>query len=232
MGASATITKPLPCKLILKQGKEPTMGMTDEEKRRDILDAQHKKAQLDLDETIDSNNQRQQRKAVMQRANAERQAGFVAGKKGRQKAFETCTHRQGGIPNQPSKTRAPNPSLLTVMRMPDGFTKVIACSACRGQRATPHPYLRRTDPFPAGFHMPSGVILERAETSQEVKARLKKYAEDTEEFKALLELAQDKLTDVPEMDCGTTHDLINSETGMKVYPWRPFDVWPYVQAAA
>jgi hypothetical protein len=37
-----------------------------------------------------------------------------------------------------------------------------------------------------------------------------------------------------EMDCGTTHTLTNSETGVVVYPWRPCDAnaWAASQQAA
>jgi hypothetical protein len=201
---------------------------TKEQMEMDILEAQHKAALLNLDELIDTNAQRQQTKAVKQRVNAERQWGFETRRAGQERRFALCTHRQGGALNE-LEVDENNQAALTVLKMPDDFTVIVSCLVCRGSRVSPHPYLMRKLPFPAGFHMPGGVILEKAETAGEVRDRLAKFADDTEEFNALLKLSKKKLAKVPAMDCGATHILTNSETGEKVYPWRQSDVWPYAE---
>ena len=184
-----------------------------------------KKALLDLDETVENNARRVAEKAVRSRVNAERQAGFRSARASREALSNRCTHRQGGAMNNPYAAKAPNPSALGVMKMPDGWTKRIFCIVCHGEWFTPHPYLMRKDPFKAGFHMPGGIILERDETAVEVRRRVAKYNADVEKFEELLEAAKDKQTPeaAMEMDCGTTHTLTNSETGVVVYPWRPCD---------
>ena len=195
-----------------------------------------KKALLDLDETVENNARRVAEKAVRSRVNAERQAGFRSAQASKEALFQRCTHRQGGPANNPYEVKATNPSALSVMKMPDGWTKRIFCLVCRGERYTPHPYLMRKEPFKAGFHMPGGIILERDETAGEVRARVKKYYTDVEEFEELLKASKDKSTPEAsvEMDCGNTHTLTNSETGVVVYPWRPCDAnaWAASQRAA
>ena len=202
---------------------------TREQMELEILEAQHKKAMLDLDETIDTNAQRTQQKAVKARVNAERQKGFETVRQSQEERFRRCTHRQGGKMNQ-LDVRQTNQSALMVMKMPDDFTIVISCPVCRGRRVSPHPYLQRKQPFPAGYHVTAtGIILEKAETASEVADRLAKYADDKEEFDALLKMSRDKLVEVPDMDCGTVHILTNTETGNRVLPWRQSDVWPYAE---
>jgi len=200
---------------------------TKEQMELEILQAQHEKALLDLDETKETSAQRQQQKAQKSRANAERQQGFKTAQKNQEERFRRCTHRQGGDLNQ-LDVRETNQSALMVMKMPDDFTVVISCPVCRNKRVSPHPYLQRKTPFPAGYHVTAtGVILERAETKKEVAERIAKYAFAKAEFDGLLKQSRDKLVKVPDMDCGTVHILTNSETGDRVLPWRQSDVWPY-----
>lgn len=203
---------------------------TKEQMEFEILEAHHKKALLDLDETVDTNTQRAQRKAVTARVNEERQRGFKTLAQSQEERFRRCTHRQGGKMHQ-LDVRETNQSALMVMKMPDDFTIVISCPVCRGKRVSPHPYLQRKMPFPAGYHVTAtGVILDRAETASEVADRVAKYNDDKEEFDALLKMSRDKLIEVPDMDCGTVHILTNTETGNRVLPWRQTDVWPYAPA--
>src|ERR1039458_176148 len=139
-------------------------------KQQQILDdAIVRKALLDLDETIESNARRTAEKVVRSRENAVRQAGLRSAAASREELFQRCMHRQGGSPNNPYETDESNKSALSVMKMPDGWTKRVFCIVCRGERFTPHPYLMRATPFPEGFYMPGGVILTRDETAAEVK---------------------------------------------------------------
>ena len=206
------------------------MAKTKEQLELEILEAQHKAALLNLDELLDTNAQRQQAKAVKLRVNEERQRGFKTLRDGREVRFMECSHRQGGKLGQ-LKARDTNQSALMVMKMPDDFTTIIYCLICKVPRVSPHPYLRRTMPFPAGFHVTAtGIVLEKQETPAQVRERLIRFAWDTERFNALLELSRDKLVEVPVMDCGTVHHLTRSDTGERVYPWRQSDMWPYEPA--
>lgn len=202
---------------------------TEEQLRREILEADHEAKLLSLDELKETSAERKQRKNISQQIFSERQAGFRNRDNAQQKRFNECPHLQGGSLNDPNDADPANPSALTVMRMPDDFTKIVSCIVCKGWRATPHPYLQRKTAFPKGFHMANGIVLERDETPAEVRARLAKFKADSEEFETLLKQSRKKKTKVPDMDCGTVHILTNTETGEKVYPWRPFDVWPYVK---
>lgn len=182
-------------------------------------------AMLDRDEAVERNKQRLAQKAQSERLFKERQRGFAATTASRIKMRdEQCTHRQGGAMSNPMEGNGK--SALGVSRMPDGWTKMIKCLVCRGDWFTPHPYFMREDAFPAGFHMPGGIVLEREESKPEVAARLRLYKEDSARFVELLKHAKDKLTPeaAQEMDCGTVHVLTNMKTGVQVYPWRQCDI--------
>jgi hypothetical protein len=191
-------------------------------------------ARLNLEEARESNATRTARRVQKKRDFETRQRGFQIATKERKRFSDGCMHLQGGNMDNPREAKATNPSALNVARMPDGWTRRISCIVCRGEWFTPHPYNMRKTPFPAGFHMPGGIILERAETMSEVKARIAKYEADVEVFERLLKMQKDKSTREAsqEMDCGTTHTLTNSETGVVVYPWRPCDASAMAQAAA
>lgn len=190
-------------------------------------------ARLNLDEARESNAQRIARKAQADRLFKERQRGFAAATANRLKMRdEQCSHKQGGSPNDPLS--GTGKSALGVTRMPDGWTKMIKCLVCRGEWFTPHPYNMRIEPFPAGFHMAGGIVLEREETQGQAKRRVAKYHKDAKQFNDMLKHAKDKLTPeaAQEMDCGTTHTLTNQQTGVTVYPWRPCDSSALAQVAA
>lgn len=181
-------------------------------------------AKLNLDQARDDNAKRVAEKKQRERVMAERQRGFSAATANRVKMRdEQCAHRQGGSMSNPME--GTGKSALGVNRMPDGWTKLIKCLVCRGDWSTPHPYFMRIDPFPKGFHMPGGIILERAESEASVAARLELYREDVTNFEKLLKHAKDKLTEdaAREMDCGNVHILTNMQTGVQVYPWRQCD---------
>lgn len=182
-------------------------------------------AKLDLEEAKERNKQRTAHKAMSERLFLERQRGFAAGAANRVKMRdELCTHRQGGSMSNPMEGNGK--SMLGVTRMPDGWTRAIYCPLCRGDWATPHPYFMRQEAFPAGFHLPGGVIVEKPETKREVDARVALYNEDVVRFAELLKHSKDKLTDEAkqEMDCGNVHILTNMTTGVQVYAWRRYDV--------
>ena len=174
-------------------------------------------AQLNLEEAKERNAARMQTKAVNERRNRERQNQLASEVHVRRTQAANCTHRQGGPPSDPLGGKGP--TALNIVGMPDGFTELIMCSACRLRVFSPHPRNQSKTPR---------VINGETETAAEVKARLKKYEEDLERFTALRKRAKDEAL-TPEaatkMECGTTISVINS-VGMPVYRERPCDSYP------
>lgn len=202
-----------------------------EEKMAEIDRIALETAQLNLDEARDANAKRIAEKKIRERVFAERQRGMKSAAKTRAELSARCLHNQGGPMNNPYESDGK--SALGVLKMPDGWTLMIKCPICRGEWFTPHTNYMRKEPFPARYHMPGGVILEVAETKRAAEIRVAKYHKDVEEFNRLLKEAKRKLT--PEaaqvMDCGTTHQLINMETGQEVRAWRACDASAMAQAA-
>ncbi len=201
---------------------------TKEQLEREILEANAQAALLNLDQLQEENQKRVTTKLHKARVFAERQRNLKIASKTRTELFLRCNHRQGGPLNDPFEAPESNKSALNVAKMPDGFTKRVSCLICRGEMYTPHPYFMRKKPFPVGFHMPSGVVLEKAESASDAERRVRQYEADVKLFTKLLKMAKDKITPeaAQEMDCGTVHVLTNSETGEVVYPWRPCDASP------
>ncbi len=166
-------------------------------------------AQLNLEEARDRNARIRAEKEDKSRRNKQRQQQLRNDLATRRILSSRCSHRQGGSPNNPLGGKGA--TALNVVKMPDGFTKLVMCGVCRLRTFSPHP---RNQSEKA----------RQGETQAEAKARAVKYREDLAAFDKLLAMSKDTLTEEAsqEMDCGVTITITN-EDGIPVLPTRPCD---------
>lgn len=166
-------------------------------------------ALLNLEQAKIQNAQHVARTEEKKRFNAQRQNQLSIDRHGRIELSKRCSHRQGGTPRNPLKGKGP--TSLNVVKMPDGFTKMITCSICR---------LRKFSPFPPDMSTKK----KDGETAEQAKKRVAKFHADKKHFDWLLEKAQDGLTPeaTQEMDCGVVIKVTDAD-GMPVYRPRPCD---------
>ncbi len=166
-------------------------------------------AQLNLEEARDRNARMRAEKEDKSRRNKQRQQQLSNDLATRRILSSRCGHRQGGSPNNPLGGKGA--TALNVVKMPDGFTKLVMCSVCRLRVFSPHPRNQ------------SQKVRDK-ETPAEAKARATKYQEDLAAFDKLLAMSKDTLTEEAsqEMDCGVTITITNGD-GIPVLPTRPCD---------
>lgn len=169
-----------------------------------------RKAELELEQAEEQHARHAQQKAANAKKNSDRQRQLRADVDTRRKTVQRCNHRQGGTPKNPLKGKGP--TALKIATMPDGFTKLIMCSAgCNLRAFSPHPQDGAKKPHPG-------------ESNEERNARLAKFKKDTAEWERLQAMAEDGLTEesVQPMECGVTMSVFDGD-GMPVYPRRPCD---------
>lgn len=174
-----------------------------------IAAVQLETAQLQLERQKEENAQYKARKAEKERQNAQRQEQLSIDRNNRVRTAALCTHRQGGTPRNPMKGKGP--TALKRIKMPDGFTVLIACSICRLRKYSPHP-------------MNKSPKRKKDESEAQAKARVEKYEADVIEFARLNEEAEDGLTAeaTQPMDCGVKFRVTDAD-GRPVYRQRPCD---------
>lgn len=171
-------------------------------------------AELNLERSEEEYSRHQQTKAANKVKNENRQKQLRAENDTRRRTSARCNHRQGGTPKNP--LRGKGHTALNVVKLPDGFTKLVSCQLCRLRCFSPHPQ--------DGARKPR-----EGETAEQAKVRVKKFIADTAEFERLYEMSRDGLTEesVTEMDCGVTFSLFDGE-GLPVYSRRPCDSYALI----
>lgn len=202
-----------------------TVVKSEAEIRAELAQVQLEEAQLKLEETRENVAKTKAQKEERSRLNMQRQAQLSSEVTSRYRATRKCNHRQGATPKRPG--RGKGPSALNVVRMPDGFTRLVMCSAgCRLRFFSPHPrnaakgFLEIYD---------RSVRKQRKETQAERRMRLRQYRADDKEFKRLMKMIDDhSLTDeaASEMDCGNVIETTDPTTGNRTLRDRPCDSQP------
>lgn len=176
-------------------------------------------AELDLEQTRQSSEERKAQNADTVRKRTMRQNQALNQARSAQKLAKVCSHRQGGQNGDMFKGKGP--TALKVEKMPDGFTVRIRCLACP---------LRITSPLPSD----ASKKLKRGETNDERAARLDKFAKDRERFDRYYAISQeDALTGEAgaPMECGTTFK-VTDEDGNQIFKPRPSDSYAVEMATA
>ena len=205
---------------------KPSEKMSDAEKQALLLNTQLETALIQREQAIEANAKYKGEQRSREENNRKRQGQLRSEVNTRHRGTLSCNHRQGGSPSKPGSGKGP--TALNVVLMPDGFTKLIMCSAgCRLRLFSPHPRDGAKAPRKA-------TNLRPAETKADAEERVERCQLDLQRFNELLQKAEDD-TLTPEaatpMDCGITITLTDSETGMPVLPWRPCDSAPRPDAA-
>lgn len=187
--------------------KKPTL----QEMQEELAAVQLETAKIGLERAREDNAKWVGEREVKSRQNRDRMAQLQAEVNGRELTTRQCKHRQGGTPKNPFGGKGA--TSLKVVRMPDGFTKMIMCSVCRLRLFSPHP-------------RDGAQGLRKGETEAQRDRRIAKYEAAEKRFQELYERSQtETLTDeaAQEMDCGTTITMTDALTGNPVLPKRPCD---------
>lgn len=202
-----------------------TAVKSEAEIRADLAQVQLEEAQLRLEQTREDVAKTKAKKFEQSRLNAQRQSQLSSEVTSRYRATRKCNHRQGATPKRPG--RGKGPSALNVVKMPDGFTRLIMCSAgCRLRFFSPHPR-NAAKGFLEIYDREKNA--KRKETQQERRTRLRQYHADDREHKRLIKMIEEhSLTDesATEMDCGNVIETIDGETGQRTLRDRPCDSQP------
>ena len=126
-----------------------------------------------------------------------------------------CNHRVGNTVK--NRLKGNGTTALKIVKMPDGFTTKVHCMNCPAEWWSPMP--TNQSPKPKMLKNEG-----RLETKAEVQARIEKYLADKAEFDAILEMAQDNLSEEQStpMSPGVIMRVTDAD-GLPVYRERPCD---------
>jgi hypothetical protein len=102
-----------------------------EDLQRQVLQAQLARETASLEETVENNAERKQKREVAARTNAQRQRQFAQDRSNLRAIQHRCEHRAGGYAGETDILEGDGHSVLSVTIMPDGHTKFLQCPRCR-----------------------------------------------------------------------------------------------------